>query len=275
METILLLRQKESMLAQHHPCWGPPQTGVRDVGFAQSLRSTSTLRAKSHVLDALEMQVPALAGFTDGHDFWRNGSSLLDVGAGSGEIPYYLQQKYGPTAQGLDILAPDDNGYAKHHTGRVPQHHIPVSVFNGSTLPVPDASFDIVSFMAVLHHAANNTPSLLADAARVARRFLVVVEDLAVLPTEPYYANISARNHAHDPNGIFRTLDEWYGLFNATRGVQCVRHDMYMCMYCKHSRPVKPCFSFGVHHKYMYVVFVVALHRDGRGGRWDPGGTIT
>jgi 2-polyprenyl-3-methyl-5-hydroxy-6-metoxy-1,4-benzoquinol methylase len=33
-----------------------------------------------------------------------------------------------------------------------PTSHIPVDIFDGQTIPHPDKSFDVVSFVDVLHH---------------------------------------------------------------------------------------------------------------------------
>ena len=81
-----------------------------------------------------------------------------------------------------------------------------LNFFDGKRVPEKDRSFDGVSFMGVLHHAANNTPSLLHEAGRVARRWIVVCEDLNV-------GSNAARNKKHDPRGIFRTHDQWVALF--------------------------------------------------------------
>ena len=237
---------------------------------AQALRSVSRqLTSKSHILDGLEMLVPGLAGMEGPTQFWRNHTTLLDVGAGSGALPWYLQQKYGVKPRGVDILAPKDNFYASSgvHTR---QEFIPVGVFDGSHLPFPDASYDIVSVMSTLHHAANNTPSLVAESMRVARDYVVILEDLELTPGSPHYdayhLNVTKRNRGHDPKGVFRTLEEWYALFNATRGVGGVRHGFL----CVHSPLKRPCISFGVPHKLFYVAFVLAV--DGRCRRHCGGG---
>ena len=74
--------------------------------------------------------------------------------------------------RGVDILAPKDNFYASSgvHTR---QEFIPVGVFDGSHLPFPDASYDIVSVMSTLHHAANNTPSLVAESMRDRQHLII------------------------------------------------------------------------------------------------------
>ena len=46
-----------------------------------------------------------------------------------------------------------------------------LNFFDGKRVPEKDRSLDGVSFMGVLHHAANNTPSLLHEVG-VARRWI-------------------------------------------------------------------------------------------------------
>ena len=60
--------------------------------------------------------------------------------------------------------------------------------------------------MNVLHHAANLTVPLLRQAANIARRFILITEDID---------GVTNRNilHAHDPQGIFRSDPEWKQLF--------------------------------------------------------------
>ena len=60
--------------------------------------------------------------------------------------------------------------------------------------------------------AAKNAPGLLEDAARVAQKRIVLLEDLN------YSGNINmkSRNYNHDRNGIFRTHDEWMKLLHGT-----------------------------------------------------------
>ena len=86
---------------------------------------------------------------------------------------------------------------------------VTLRTFDGRTIPEPDHSFDVVSFVAVLHHAANNTESLLREAVRVTREWVLVLEDVA-RPGDPEAA---AETKRHDPNGIFRSKAEWEALF--------------------------------------------------------------
>jgi SAM-dependent methyltransferase len=88
-------------------------------------------------------------------------ASVLDVGCGDGEIAYLLGERR-PDLQvfGVDVLVR-------------PESRVPVAWFDGGTLPCGDASYDVVSFVDVLHHC-DRPMELLAEARRVARRAIVI-----------------------------------------------------------------------------------------------------
>lgn len=89
------------------------------------------------------------------------GSAMLDVGTGDGQIARLVASKApGTTVRGIDIMAR-------------PASHIPVDIFDGRTIPHPDKSFDIVSFVDVLHHT-DDPRVLLKEAARVARKAVIL-----------------------------------------------------------------------------------------------------
>ena len=106
-------------------------------------------------------------------DLWRPKMSLLDVGSGHGFVDAYLAAKYGTKVAAVDI----PNSYQCLEMMRSP---LLIHFFNGTGLPWPSLSFDAVSFMGVLHHAAANQGALLQEAARLARKWVIVVEDLDV-----------------------------------------------------------------------------------------------
>jgi SAM-dependent methyltransferase len=89
------------------------------------------------------------------------GSTILDVGTGDGQIAKLVAAQAPDTAvRGIDIMAR-------------PTSHIPVDLFDGQTIPHPDKSFDVVSFVDVLHHT--DDPSvLLKEASRVARKAVIL-----------------------------------------------------------------------------------------------------
>ena len=107
-----------------------------------------------------------------------------------------------------DVTEPDANLYSVGGDTRAP-----VELFDGAHIPRPDRSCSLTLFTYVLHHAANNTYTLLQEAARVTppTGYVLISEDLAA-PTDP---ERTARNLAHDSHGIFRTADDWLSLLPA------------------------------------------------------------
>jgi len=89
-------------------------------------------------------------------------AKVLDVGCGDGTIDRLIaQQSPGISIEGIDVLVRPD---AK----------IPVRGFDGIHIPYPDASFDAVMFVDVLHHV-DDPLLLLQEAMRVGRS--VVIKD--------------------------------------------------------------------------------------------------
>lgn len=93
------------------------------------------------------------------------GSSVLDVGTGDGWLASQLAARgEGLTVSGIDVKVR-------------PDARIPVTAFDGRTIPYPDRSFDVVLFVDVLHHAGDAL-GLLREARRVARRCVVIKDHL-------------------------------------------------------------------------------------------------
>jgi ubiquinone/menaquinone biosynthesis C-methylase UbiE len=89
---------------------------------------------------------------------------VLDVGAGDCRLDLLLQQKFGCTVTPVDVT--DFN-----------RTELPLVRYDGLHLPFDDASFDVVLLVFVLHHA-QDPRAVLAEAERVSRRQVVVVEDV-------------------------------------------------------------------------------------------------
>jgi len=98
--------------------------------------------------------------------FPSSAVSVLDVGCGDGLVAAGIAAlRPGTALQGIDVLK-------RSHT------HIPVEVFDGRRIPHGDKSFDVVMMVDVLHHS-ESPEQLLGEAARVARRCLVVKDHLS------------------------------------------------------------------------------------------------
>jgi hypothetical protein len=79
----------------------------------------------------------------------------------------------------------------------------------GNPLPYRASRFHTVLLETVLHHAAEHTLQLLGEAARVARRHVIVAED--VLDRRASRSVVDSYR-AHDPWATYRSTAEWIAL---------------------------------------------------------------
>lgn len=141
---------------------------------------------------------------------------ILDLGCGDGQVAVALMRRRPElTIEGVDVLVR-------------PVTHIPVTRYDGVTLPFPDKSFDHVTIVDVLHHT-DDPAAVLAEAARVARSGVVVKDHLR----EGWLAGPVLRlmdwvgNRGHDVRLPYNYLDgdEWRAAFGAAGVVEAQRRE--------------------------------------------------
>ena len=113
---------------------------------------------------------------------------VLDVGCGDGMVDVLIGRLRPDVAiHGIDVLVR-------------PRTYVPVTRFDGATIPHPDGSFDVVMFVDVLHHS-RDPAQLLAQAKRVTRSSVLI------------------KDHTREGLLAFQTLRfmDWFG--NAHHGV--------------------------------------------------------
>jgi ubiquinone/menaquinone biosynthesis C-methylase UbiE len=126
------------------------------MGLRQQLSRVSIVDASIRARN--RRQAEMLAGHLD------RGDSILDVGCGTGYLVNQVREIYGVEPTGVDIRD---------------ARAAPISFrsFDGTSIPFPDSSFDHVLVSYVLHHA-NDPLTLAQECRRVARRSVIVFEEL-------------------------------------------------------------------------------------------------
>jgi SAM-dependent methyltransferase len=160
--------------------------------------------------------------------------TVLDVGCGDGTLAALVMQRRPElTIQGLELKAR-------------PTTAIPVREFDGTRLPEPNRSVDVVLFVDVLHHADNVTV-LLADARRVARQAVIVKDHLS----DPWLAYLRlwwmdwAGNAGHGVSlrTLYRKAGMWTQDFHGARLIEQERRTR-LGLY---PLPLRPIFEHGLH----------------------------
>jgi SAM-dependent methyltransferase len=130
--------------------------------------------------------------------------AVLDLGCGDGSIARAMMDlKPGLAFSGIDVLLR-------------PQTLIPVTRFDGKTIPAEDKAFDWVTIVDVLHHT-EDPAALLAEAARVARHGVVVKDHLregfAAYPTLRLMDWVGNRGHDVRLPYNYLSMAEWKAIF--------------------------------------------------------------
>jgi len=146
---------------------------------------------------------------------------VLDLGCGDGQVAVALMRRRSElSVEGVDVLVR-------------PVTHIPVTRYDGVTLPFADASFDHVTIVDVLHHT-DDPAAVLKEAARVAARSVIIKDHLR----EGWMAGPVLRlmdwvgNRGHDVRLPYNYLDgaQWQAAY-ASAGVGEVQRRENLSLY--------------------------------------------
>ncbi|MGH6742774.1 MAG: class I SAM-dependent methyltransferase [Bradyrhizobium sp.] len=145
------------------------------------------LHGKAHDKAVFKRRIQVLAQALA--NFLPKNARVLDVGCGSGTLAKVIMTlRPDVTIEGIDVLVR-------------PTTEIPVTEFDGNTIPWPDKHFDVALIVDVLHHT-DDPVRVMAEARRVTKRGIVV------------------KDHFRDgllANSTLRFMD-WFG--NAAHGVR-------------------------------------------------------
>lgn len=109
--------------------------------------------------------------------FIQKGDRVLDIGAGGGWIGKHIRDLRKAHVTLLDVAD-------MHRT------EIPVTVYDGRSMPFPDSSFDDCLLLFVLHHCEDPL-RVLEEAVRVAQKRLVIFEDTFRNPLEKFLTGLN------------------------------------------------------------------------------------
>jgi SAM-dependent methyltransferase len=168
----------------------------------------------------------------------RSGERVLDLGAGTGLISRWLQRKVA-IQPSLAELVPYANRRREYPF---------LQMADPFHVPAEDRSFDAVLLLFVLHHNRYEAQSkVLTEAARVAARRLVVLEDTPRGRLEwacnVFWDKLLNLRHGVPTPIAFRTRGEWLGMF-MEHGLVAVHVESY--------RPKWP--TLGTYHHTLFVL---------------------
>jgi SAM-dependent methyltransferase len=130
--------------------------------------------------------------------------TVLDLGAGDGSVAVALMQvRPDLKVEGVDVMIR-------------PVTHIPVTQYDGETLPFADKSFDYVTIVDVLHHT-DDPAAVLTEASRVARLGVVIkdhlLEGILAGPTLRFMDWVGNRGHDVVLPYNYLSRDAWQGAY--------------------------------------------------------------
>jgi ubiquinone/menaquinone biosynthesis C-methylase UbiE len=168
-------------------------------------------------------------------DHVEDGQRVLDLGAGTGWVGKRLVERKGCDVSLVDVL--DCN-----------ETDLPLTVYDGKKIPFDDKTFDVVTLVFVLHHAVNQE-EILTEAARVARRKIILVEDTPKNVLERCIDQacdaLMSFEHGYYNPATYRNVEQWRNVFEKLR------------LPLVHEHTIKPFFPF----YYTKAVFVLDVAR--------------
>lgn len=162
------------------------------------------------------------------------GGSVLDLGCGDGQVAVAIMAlRPDLDIAGVDVLVR-------------PKTHIPVTQYDGLTLPFADNSFDYITIVDVLHHT-DDPAAVLREAVRVARKGVVIKdhlrEGLLAGPTLRVMDWVGNRGHDVRLPYNYLTSRQWHAVFDAA-GLLQTDIDEHLDLY---PAPLSWVFDRGLH----------------------------
>jgi SAM-dependent methyltransferase len=117
------------------------------------------MHSKAHHKAVFERRIQILAEALA--NFLPRKARVLDVGCGSGTLAKAIMTlRPDVKIEGIDVLVRPDTD-------------IPVTAFDGDTIPFPDRKFDVTMIVDVLHHT-DDPARVMAEAQRVSKQGIVI-----------------------------------------------------------------------------------------------------
>ena len=123
------------------------------------MASLQKLHGRAHDKAVFRRRIDVLARHLA--DFLPDNARVLDVGCGSGTLARTIMAlRSDVSIEGIDVLVR-------------PETEIPVTEFDGKTIPFADKQFDVALIVDVLHHT-DDPEVIMAEARRVSKNGLVI-----------------------------------------------------------------------------------------------------
>ena len=171
--------------------------------------------------------------------FLERGWTMLDLGAGTGFMARWLHRQTGVEPTLCDLVDYSNRDRSMPFLLQTDPTHVPAD----------DDSFDVVLLMFVFHHMERfpDQELLLAEAARIAKRRIVIAEDTPTSAVDRVF-NVAWDWLLNVRHGVptpftFRTVRGWQAVFER-HGLELSHRETY--------RPLWP--TLGTYHHSLFVI---------------------